>query len=125
MKKLRSGVVLFALSMLAYAILLVVSILALRRFPDTPWGFPIALVPVVPGMFAAMAIAREISSRDELQRRIQLEAIAFAFPATAIVALSIGLLENVGVQQLNGTFYVPIMVGLWGLGQVLSSRRYR
>ncbi len=125
MKKLRSGVVLFALSMLAYAILLVVSILALRRFPDTPWGFPIALVPVVPGMFAAMAIAREIGSRDELQRRIQLEAIAFAFPATAIVALSIGLLENVGVQQLNGTFYVPIMVGLWGLGLVLSSRRYR
>lgn len=125
MKKSTSNLIFFALSMLAYGIVLVGAILVLKRFPDTPWQVPIALAPAIPGVFAAIFIARAIGQRDELQRQIQLEALAFAFGGTAITALSIGLLENAGVEQINGTFYVSIMIGLWGVGQVLSSRRYR
>ena len=125
MKKSTSNLIFFALSMLAYGIVLVGAILVLKRFPDTPWQVQIALAPAIPGVFAAIFIARAIGQRDELQRQIQLEALAFAFGGTAITALSIGLLENAGVEQINGTFYVPIMIGLWGVGQILFSRKYR
>lgn len=123
MNKLTSPLALFAFSMLTYAVVLVAAILILREIPESPWQIPIALVPAIPGIFAALAISREIGRLDELERRIQLEALAFA--ATAIVALSIGLLENAGIEQINGTFYVPIMIGLWGVGLVLASRRFR
>jgi hypothetical protein len=115
----------FALSMVVYAILLIGAIWLLDLYPNTLLRIPIALAPAVPGAFAASAISREIGSRDELQRQIQLESFAFAFGATAIVALAIGLLEIAGVKQINGTFYVPIMVFLWGIGNVLASRRYQ
>jgi len=111
--------------MLTYAVVLVAAILILREIPESPWQIPIALAPAIPGIFAALAISREIGRLDELERRIQLEALAFAFAATAIVALSIGLLENAGIEQINGTFYVPIMIGLWGVGLVIASRRFR
>ncbi|MCH8337495.1 MAG: hypothetical protein IH858_01440 [Chloroflexi bacterium] len=125
MNKLTSPLALFAFSMLTYAVVLVAAILILREIPESPWQIPIALAPAIPGIFAALAISREIGRLDELQRRIQLEALAFAFAATAIVALSIGLLENAGIEQINGTFYVPIMIGLWGVGLVIASRRFR
>jgi len=124
MNKLTTPLALFAFSMLTYAAVLVLAILMLRKIPDSLWQIPIALAPAVPGIFAALAISREIGQRDELQRQIQLEALAFAFAATAIVALSIGLLENAGIEQINGTFYVPIMIGLWVIGLVIASRRY-
>jgi uncharacterized membrane protein len=124
MKKTNINTTQFALSMAAYIILLIITTYLLRRFPETPWQIPIALIPVIPGLFATTVIVREISQRDELQRQIQLKALAFAFSGTAITALSIGLLENAGVKQLNGAFYVPIMMGLWGVGQFLAGRRY-
>ncbi|MCP5097466.1 MAG: hypothetical protein GY943_18125 [Chloroflexi bacterium] len=124
MKKTNLNLTQFALSMVAYTILLIIATLLLKRFPETPWQIPIALIPVIPGLFATMIIVREISQRDELQRQIQLKALAFAFCGTALTALSIGLLENAGVKQLNGGFYVPIMMGLWGVGQFLAGRKY-
>jgi peptidoglycan/LPS O-acetylase OafA/YrhL len=125
MKNARSPLALFVLAMTAYVILVATAVILLSRFPETPWRIPIALAPAIPGIIVAVAVAREIGRRDELQRQIQLEALAFAFAATAIVALSLGLLANAGIQQINSTFYVPIMVGLWGVGQILAARRYR
>ncbi len=124
MNKQKSNSAQFALSMLFYTVLLIAAILVLQRIPETFWRIPIALLPVIPGVFATRVIVLEISQRDELQRQIQLEALAFAFCATVLIALSIGLLENAGVKQLNGAYYVPIMMGLWGIGQFLAGRRY-
>lgn len=125
MKRNSPNIRAFVLAMALYAVLLVGSILVLRRLPEGPLKFIVALVPVLPGLYMARVIAREISRRDELQRRIQLEALAFAFAGTAVTALGIGLLENAGVPPLNGSFYVPIMAALWVFGQAIASRKYR
>jgi hypothetical protein len=115
----------FLLAVLLYAVLLIVAVLLIRAYPDADWHIPIALLPAIPGVIGARVIASEVGSRDELERQIQLESLAFAFAGTAVVALSIGLLEVAGVPQINGAFYIPIMMALWMLGQVAAKRRYR
>ncbi len=115
----------FLIAMFFYALVLILSIWLIRSFPGAAWHVPVALSPAIPGFVAALVIAREIGSRDELQRQIQLEAIAFAFGGTAIVAVSIGLLEIAGARPLNGAYFIPIMMALWGIGQFWAIRRYR
>jgi hypothetical protein len=62
---------------------------------------------------------------NELQQRIQLEALGFSFGATAILTFTYGFLQNVGFSDLNWTWVVPLMIGLWGIGQIVAGRRYR
>jgi hypothetical protein len=62
---------------------------------------------------------------DELQRKIQLEAVVFGFCGTALLTFSYGFLENAGFPHLNWIWIFPLMAALWGLGQAIAARRYR
>ena len=83
-----------------------------------------ALLPVLWGLLITRTLIQHIRQSDELQRRIYLEAFAVAFPITALIALTVGLLDYVGVQQLNGAWYVTIMLVLWVIGQIMAKRKY-
>lgn len=61
----------FGGTMLAYVIILHVSILFLKAYPDSSWRIPVALAPVIPLVFALIAVIRGIRRMDEMQRRIQ------------------------------------------------------
>jgi hypothetical protein len=62
---------------------------------------------------------------DELQRRLHLEALGFAFGASAILTFAYGLMENAGLPRLSYIWVLPAMVLLWGLGAAVASWRYR
>ena len=62
---------------------------------------------------------------DELQRRIQLEGLAFGFTATAVLTLSYGFLQNAGLPQVNWVWVWPVMGACWSLGLAIARRRYR
>ena len=66
-------------------------------------GAIIAVVPIVPTLLGL---------------------VAFAFAATALLTFTYGLLENVDFPRISLTWILPLMVALWGLGQVLARRRY-
>ena len=121
----RSYVKEFGGAMLAYAVILPLSIVALNAQPHAPWRIPLALTPVVPTAFALWAFVRFLRRMDELQQRIQLEALAVAFGGTALLTFSYGFLENVGFPHLSWIWVLPLMVALWGLGGALASLRYR
>jgi hypothetical protein len=117
----------FAWAMITYGVVLVVSVLILKSTtdPDAPWRIPVALTPVVPALFGMGAFVRYMGSMDELQRRIQLEAIAFSFGGTAALTFGYGFLEGVGFPSLNWTFVFPLMMVLWGIGVAIAGRRYK
>jgi hypothetical protein len=57
----------------------------LNGFPDAPWRYAVVPLPVVPMAGLAVAALLFLRETDELQRRIQLEALGFAFAAGSLV----------------------------------------
>ena len=85
----------------------------------------INLVPMIGAGVGAWAIMRGLWRMDEMQRRIQLDAIAMAFLGTALITFGWGFAEGGGAPQLRAFTVWPIMGVLWGLGLIIANRRYR
>jgi hypothetical protein len=87
-----------------------------------------AVLPLLPSLGYIFCIVRMLRRVDELQRRIQLEAIGFAFAATVIVAMLVDLLEQAKIVPAIHWGWAGLwtaMALLWALGNVIASRRYR
>ncbi len=95
-----------------------------------PWvRGAVSLLPVVPIAFFARALVRFIRDNDELQRRIDLEAIAIASLIVAILYFTLGLLAAAEVIAVRGDaamiWVLPALCGTFGVVKVFSARRYR
>ena len=53
----------------------------------------IALMPLPAFVWLLLAFARLVKQGDELERRVQLEALAIAFPLTLVLVMTLGLLQ--------------------------------
>jgi hypothetical protein len=83
------------------------------------------LVPMLGALAGAWAILRALWRMDELQRRIQLDAIAMSFLGTALITFGWGFAEGAGLPRLQAFFVWPMMGALWVLGLIVAQRRYR
>lgn len=115
----------FALSMSAYVITLIASVSLLKIIdPASAFRIPLAIVPIVPVFFVLFAFVRYLNAIDELQQRIQLQAIGLAAGAVSLLTFGYGLLENVGFPPFSIFLVFPIMVVIWGLTSSFLSHRY-
>lgn len=113
-------------AMALYAVLLVGANLLERAWqPAGAARVALSLVPMLGALAAAAAIMRGLWRMDELQRRIQFDAIAMAFLATALITFGWGFVENDGVPRLRAFMVWPIMADCWMLALVVAVRRYR
>jgi hypothetical protein len=111
----------------AFCILLGVGYATLldRGWTGTP-AILAALFPIAAWAFLVVTLGMAIASLDELQRRIQTEAIAIGFAGTVIVCGGFGLLGLAGVlPALNLGFVVFVMVFMWFIGKMWTLWRYR
>jgi hypothetical protein len=114
------------LAMFAYTIILFPSVAITRNLPEVSWlRYPISVLPVIPVVVGAAVYLNFLRNIDELQRRIQLDGIAFGFAATAIISITLGFLENAGVPRIGMIWVFPMLCAFWGLGIFLANRRYR
>ena len=115
-----------AATLLAYGVVLVGSIELLTHVDIArPWRDLLALSPILPAAAVAWVVLRELRRMDELQRRIQLEALGFAFAGTAILTFSYGFLEGLGYPRQSMFMVWPLLAVLWIVGLVLARRRYQ
>ena len=85
-----------------------------------------ALVPIAAWTFLVITLAMAIASLDELQRRIQTEAISIGFAGTVIVCGGYSLLELGGILlALNWGLVLFVMVVMWFIGKMWTLWRYR
>ena len=114
-------------STLAVYVVMLVGSIELLTHTDVarPWRDVVALSPMIPAAAMAWIILRELRRMDELQRRIQLEALGFSFAGTAILTFSYGFLESLGYPRLSMFTVWPILAVLWVVGLVLARRRYQ
>lgn len=90
-----------------------------------PLRVVVALLPMIGAAAFAAVVVRKLRACDELQRRIQLDAISGAFLGTALLTLGWGFAESAGVPKLPTVWIWPIMGTLWVVGLVVARRRYR
>lgn len=117
----------FAIAMLSYGAVLIASIAVLNSAAaeGAPWRAPVALAPMLPAAAVLVTVVRQLGRIDELQRRIQFEALAFAFGGTALATFGYGFLEQgADYPHLNWFFVWPIMASLWIVGLWFARRRY-
>ena len=98
----------------------------LERNEDAVWRFPVAAVPIVTLALVLLTGASMFRRQaDELNQRIGMEALTFAFLGTFVVTMSYGALQQVGLPDLHW-HWVPVpMVALWLVGLTIAQRRYR
>jgi len=116
----------FSLSMVAYTIAMIFS----RDYLYThqlaaPWRTLMALLPLIPILFAFVAIVRLILATDELMRRMIINALALAGGATMLLAVTYGLIEGEGFPLISIWWtYVTFMTS-WIIAAFFVRRHYR
>lgn len=85
--------------------------------------FLVALIPAPAFLLFIWAMVRGVRQADELQRRIQLEALAVAWPLAVGIVMTISLLQKAGFLQWEPMWvYLPLT---YFLGLALAQRRYQ
>lgn len=105
---------------------------AALKFSDLggPWRLLVALLPVPAYLYFIFAQIQTVRGMDELQQRVELEALVFAFPSAFVGILTTWLLWVGGFLPWltfsdSVAFFLVLMIGLHVLGRVLAARRYR
>ncbi len=115
-----------AFASIAYAALLVASIITLQRFElSKALQVIVTLLPAIPTAFVIIAIMRMLISSDELQQRIQLYATSFSAALTGFITFSYGFLENVGFPKFSTFLVFPMLIAFWGISLGYFSRKYQ
>jgi len=103
---------------------LVISFNWVEAHPNSPWRYPMALLPMIPGVWIAVGVVRAIQKLDEMERLILLEGMAVSFMGTIILTLSLGLLQTVGFMSVNAIYIGFFMLVLWLIAKLTLHRRY-
>jgi|HubBroStandDraft_5_1064220.scaffolds.fasta_scaffold70031_3 hypothetical protein len=114
----------FGGSMALYSVMVPISMRLLRGHEHTPLGYCIAFLPIIPSALALWAFMRMFRGLDELQRKIQFEAVGFSFLATCLITLTWAFQQNAGLPRFDVSWVAPLLILLWSLGLGIAKRRY-
>ena len=93
----------------------------LDRGTSDPWQTLLPFAPLLPGLLLMFSLGNAISHLDEMQRAIQVEALAIGFGISMLVTLTFGLLGLAGSLQPNW-LWVPVIMTFSWLGGKLWTR---
>src|SRR5690606_5075725 len=118
------------LAMGAYVVAVLVTVSVLRAGgPDGTLRVLVALLPVPPIAFVLRAVVRYIRGVDEMQQRIELEAVSLATALVALLYMSGGFLQAAKMIDLPAaavmTWVFPLLCFAYGVVKFLVVRRYR
>lgn len=114
--------------MAAYVVLVLLSVWLLKRVDAPALRTLVALLPLPPIAFALRAIMRFIRDTDELQRRIELEAVSISSAFVSFAYLTGGFLQAarvIDVRAADAMLWVfPLTCLAYGVVKVVVARRY-
>jgi hypothetical protein len=118
----------FVPAMAGYVLSVPISITLLLRVELSPAvKVLVALLPVLPMLLVVWAILRNLQRLDELQQRIQTQAICVASTLVAMLTFALGFLQNAGLLPSPPwvmLWVLPVMIWVWGVATAVISRRY-
>ena len=115
-------------AMLGYVVLLCLSMYLLRGAEGAWLRALIALLPVPPIVLVLRAMVRYIRDVDEMQQRIELEAVSAATAFVSLVYLTGGFLQSAKVIDVPSNvamiWVFPLVCLSYGLAKAVVARRY-
>ena len=116
-------------SMTAYALLLFASLRWIRSGIDSvPLRAAVAVLPLLPLLLFVRAALRYLREIDELQRRIETEAIGIASLLVSLLYFAGGLLEKARVVAIDAgaamIWVFPTLCAVYGLAKMALTKRY-
>lgn len=119
----------FMPAMAAYVVTLFASVWLLKRVDEPGLRALVALLPVPAVAMAMRAIVRYIRDADELQRRIELEAVSIATAFVSLAYLAAGFLQSAMVVDIPASaamiWVFPLVCLVYGIAKAVVSRRYQ
>jgi len=119
----------FMPAIFGYVVAVFLSVWLLKRVDAPLLRALIALLPVPAIALAMRAIVRRIRDADELQRRIEVEAVSIAAAFVSLGYLAAGCLQRAGVIDVPSSeamiWVFPLVCVTFGVSKVVLSRRYR
>jgi hypothetical protein len=119
----------FLPAMAAYVLTLFFSVWLLKRVDEPGLRALVALMPVPAIGMALRAIIRYIRDVDELQQRIELEAVSFAAAFVSMVYVTGAFLQLAKVIDIpSGVAMIwvfPLICASYGLAKMVVARRYQ
>lgn len=112
-------------SMAAYIAMVAVSVWLMKGHEHTPLRYLFAALPLIPSASAMWSAIRFFRGLDELQRRIQFEAMAFSFLGTCLISLNWGILERAGLPHPDVVWVTLLLFALYCIGIGIACRRYQ
>jgi hypothetical protein len=115
-------------AMIGYVVAVLLSVWLLRRVEEPLLRALIALLPVPAIALAMRAVVRRIRDADELQRRIELEAVSAAAACVSLGYLAAGFLQRARVIDVPSSVAMIWLFPLLGIGigiaKLVLRRRY-
>ncbi len=90
-----------------------------------PLSWVVASLPVLFGLAVIAVYRRFLRETDELQRIVQLEALALAFGGSVFAFCGYSVFQRLGAPSIDMADSVVVMVFLYISGVVMGWRRYR
>ncbi len=118
---------------LGASLALFIAVLAISRVAISAvrWGFwhvIVSALPIFPAILLGYQVARAVTELDELQQRLQLEALAFSLANTVLLIFAASVLCDLMFIQYNGIHPAVIaaaIVFFWALGYGMAQRRFK
>ena len=116
-------------ALLGYSLTLFASIFLIKRgIESVPLRGVVAVLPVVPIGLMMLAALRYLREIDELQRRIETEAIGAASLLVSLLYFGGGMLQKARVIDLDSAMAMiwvfPLLCATYGIAKMVLTRRY-
>jgi hypothetical protein len=114
----------FLSAMFVYSITIMITGSTIRHVEPAWAKVSLALLPIIPIGVALSELLRFVASLDELQRRVQFEAVATAGVLTCMLTFAWGMLEMAGFPELPIVLVTPLFSAAYGFGVWRATRKY-
>lgn len=126
MKKSKRTVLLFGI---LWILTYLISLLIVKKIELPKWaGFSLALLPAFTFAIFIYQYIKKISSMDEVEIRIQLEAVVWGFSLALLLPMILGSLNLIITLDNKNWGYLSLVnyfVLFYFIGLIISQRKYR
>lgn len=95
-----------------------------EALPTGLWTYLAIAGSTALGIVAVLAYVHFVRQADELQRKIQLEALALGFAGGFVAQFAFSLIERAGIMDVEIGDLFLVMVVCYSMGVFLGARRY-